>query len=174
MSSIIIHKKNLLLNISKEQKFRKKVEGYMAHITQTLTMNELAKLVPDEWRFSSGGKRYELVGEEEKGYLVRNLDDFTNKRKYSIWKEKMYRYVYNKDLPNVIKYHEKMTAYEREEIERVSEMIEKGESIEGINLTNGEVNSRDNGEETFRLLCDRYKKRYEIGKDMVDCLATTA
>ncbi len=169
-----IHKPSVLSNIAKEENFRKTVEGYIAQIAQTLLYNELAKLVPDEKRFGSSGRKYKLLGETEKGYLVRNLEDFTKKRKYSIWKEKTYRYVYNNDLPNLIKYHEKMTAYEREEIDRVSEMIEKGECIEGINLTNGIENGRDKGEETYRLLCERYKNRYEIGKEMVEKLATNA
>jgi len=110
--------------------------------------------------------------EEKINKVDKQIEELKTKLKYSRWKEKLWRYAYNGDLPNVIKYHEKMEIYERKHMEELNEIISgEGENFQGIrvmefNGDDGEEIERDNTG-GYMMICDEYKKRYEIGKSII-------
>jgi len=108
--------------------------------------------------------------------VEKQIDELKTKLKYSRWKEKLWRYAYNGDLPNVVKYHKKMEIYEREHMEELSEIIGgEGEDFSGIRVMEFHGNDEEEIERDntggYMMICDEYKKRYECGLDIISCLA---
>ena len=161
-------------SIKTEQKFREGLNGIIAKMKNRLYINEIIKLVGEGKCIGNISGVMKLLTEKEEFHYKDNLADYETKRKYSLWKEKLWRYAYNMDLPNVIKYHEKMTSYEREEMDRVGELVFDGVKIGGIEMSGKGHRKESTGEQTYKMLCDEYKKRYGIGKDLVSHLAQVA
>ena len=163
----IMSKSVLKQAIKTEQKFRENLDRHIASTTQKLYYNEIIKLVGEGKCVGNISGVMKLMTEKEELNVKDNLADYTTKRKYSLWKEKLWRYAYNMDLPNVIKYHEKMTTYERVDMDRVGELVFDGVKIGGIEMSAKGHRKESTGEQTYKMLCDEYKKRYGIGKDLV-------
>ena len=113
--------------------------------------------------------------EEKITQVDKQIEELRNKLKYSRWKEKMWRYAYNGDSPNVVKYHEKMEIYERKHMEELNEIIEGDTDYKGLKVMEFHGNDEElkEGDNTggYMMICAEYKKRYEIGKSIIACLA---
>ena len=85
--------------------------------------------------------------------------------KYSLYKEKFFRYLYNSDSPKYHKYHDKLLEIEYSNMEMSSEDSSKT-MVSVIDMENKEFGDRDiiaqRGDEGYRNLCDTYKEQYEF------------
>jgi hypothetical protein len=124
--------------INNEDKHRKDLEIYL-----TLTV---------------GGER--VVEDNEHFY-----EQLQHNIKYSLYKEKFFRYLYNNNTPKYYKYHDKLLEIEHLNMENASENSDKT-CISVIDMERKEFGDRDiiaqRGDEGYRNLCDTYKEQYEF------------
>ena len=178
---IKLNKLMLVDSITIEEQFRDRINGTIIQldaIVQQQNLMYMAKSVGSKAIFmGSHSGKLTLWDDFENGILKveEQLDELRTKLKYSRWKEKMWRYAYNGDLPNVIKYHNKMEIYERNDMEKLSELVNgEGENFSGIRVMkfhgNDEEEKEENNTGGYMMICDEYKRRYDIGKSIIKCL----
>jgi hypothetical protein len=178
---IKLNKLMLVDSITIEEQFRDRINGTIIQldaIVQQQNLMYMAKSVGSKAIFmgSHSGKLTLWDDFDEKITKVeKQLDDLRTKLKYSRWKEKLWRYAYNGDLPNVVKYHKKMEIYEREHLEELNDLVNgEGEDFTGIRVM--EFNGNDEEEREadntggYMIICDEYKRRYDIGKSIINFL----
>ena len=104
--------------------------------------------------------------------LERLLDSLRDNRQVSIYKQKFYTYVYNKDKTNATKYHEKLITLTGDHLEKISEGLEAGKEVTfGINNDiNGKEASFHTGEGGYLALANEFKAGYDNRKMMLGCM----
>ena len=100
------------------------------------------------------------------------LEQMEHNIKYSLYKEKFYRYCYNADYKKYHKYHDKMLEIERENMDNFMEQPDMS-SISVIDTGNKKFTHKDQvnkmGDNGFKVLCDTYKEAYDFRKMIMDC-----
>lgn len=93
-------------------------------------------------------------------------------RRHSIWKQKFYTYVFNRDKANAIKYHDKLHKYEMDSLEELYEEVEAdGEVFCHIdNTINNEDDIVCDGEGSYLRTANAYKKSYETRKKLIELM----
>ena len=104
-----------------------------------------------------------------KAELETLLDNIGNSRKLSIYKQKFYTYVYNKDKANATKYHTKLITLTSEMLEDITDAMEEGEEVKvGINKGaegGAEVIPEEGG---YLAVADEFKRDYDFRKKLLE------
>ena len=93
-------------------------------------------------------------------------------RQNSIWKQKFYTYVYNRDEADAIKYHYKLHKFEMDNLESLHEDSENGKTLVAIidkSQNDGDAET-SNGEGAYLAIANDYKKFYELRKRILGIL----
>ena len=105
-----------------------------------------------------------------KDKLIGLVEQMETSCKYSKWKEKFYRYSYNKDLSNMKKYHDKCSKHEQDTIEDMSENAEGYR----VHIQKTCVNEKEEdhygsatGEGGLLNIAEEFKRFYELRKDFL-------
>lgn len=172
-----LNKTALKESIVIEEQMRDRLNNTINHIdaiAQQQNLMYMAKEVGSNVSFfGSHSGKLELWEDYETKIeaIYKQLVELKTKVKYSVWKEKLWRYAYNGDLPNVIKYHDKMETYERKHMEELNDIVSGDTDYKGIRVMefHGDDEEEREADNTggYMMICDEYKKRYEIGLSII-------
>jgi|TARA_R110001632_G_scaffold165326_1_gene283841 hypothetical protein len=112
------------------------------------------------------GKQFKTDIPKEK--IEKAIKDIKGSIKYSKWKEKFYRYAYNKDYDNMKKYSDKCFEYESKELEDIMDTGGEGYAVNIDYSISGEENVVGSSENGILLIADQYKKFFEVRKDLLE------
>ena len=104
--------------------------------------------------------------------LERLLAKLKDERQLSIYKQKFYTYVYNKDTTNATKYHTKLTTLMSEVLEVISEGLEEGKQVTvGFNndIFGKEANFHTN-QGAYLALANEFKASYDNRKMLLELM----
>ncbi len=92
------------------------------------------------------------------------IDIMTGNIKYSLHKEKFFRYVHNDNLDKAVKYHSKCEKHERDIMDKMSENPHSYNTavFEGSDFT--ELGADENG---YIKTCDEMKSAFEFRRDLI-------
>jgi len=96
------------------------------------------------------------------------IKDIKSSIKYSKWKEKFYRYAYNKDYDNMKKYSDKCFEYESKELEDIMDNGGEGYAVNIDYSISGEESVVGSNENGILLIAEQYKKFFEVRKDLLE------
>mgnify|MGYP003641908003 CR=1 FL=1 len=177
---IKLNKLALVDSITIEEEFRDRINGTIKQLDNIAEQQRIMFMTKSlenvEYIGSISGRLTMWDDFEEKiNKVEKQLDELRTKLKYSRWKEKLWRYAYNGDLPNVIKYHNKMEIYERKDMEELNELVNgEGENFNGIRVMEFHGNDEEEKEADntggYMMICAEYKRRYDIGKSIIKLL----
>ena len=104
--------------------------------------------------------------------IERKLRELKPGIKYSVRKEKFYRYAYNDDKVNAQKYHDKLSETECDFIEDARDIHSGGGDVKYLinhEIHGGEIDT-SNGEEGFRRYCEEMTKANTLRRDIIELL----
>ena len=91
--------------------------------------------------------------------------------KFSLYKEKFFRYLYNADYRKYHKYHDKLVELERTTMDEFMENPDRT-SISLIDATSDYLTEKDQidkrGDNGFKVCCDTFKQCYDFRKRMMN------
>ena len=125
----------------------------------------------DDWSDSRPKKPQSLaeLHPEGKEGLIRAIANLVTLRQPSLWKQKFYTYVYNRDKANATKYHDKLFKHSNEKLEELNEAMERGEEIKiALNhAVNEGGTSIDTAEGGYLRIANEFKKAHEQRKGLL-------
>lgn len=144
-----IHYEALKVFINNSRLYKKECDDEFKRITEFID-----QLTP--------GKKYY----EKKDHLLGQKECKRHNKHYASMTLKFYIYTYNKDLTNMEKQHNKLTAYELEGIEKLrDDPSHQNTSIRSIDT--GKVDE-GTGEGGLIMMADVLKDSYKSRKDMIE------
>jgi hypothetical protein len=133
---------------------------------------DLKRWISEEDDHRSQLKTYKLLSLLEGSRNDHWGEQMEHNIKYSLYKEKFYRYLYNADYKKYHKYHEKMLEIERENMDNFMEQPDKS-SISVIDSGTKTFTHKDQvdkqGDNGFKVCCDTYKEAYDFRKMLMNC-----
>ncbi len=158
-----INKPEIKKVITREEKYRKELEQRRTHY-MLMSMSKMGATIMSIQRGAEFGKQFETDLPKEK--IDKAIEQLKPCIKYSQWKEKFYRYAYNKDYDNMKKYSEKCSKYENESLDELMDDCE-GVAVQIDRKLHDKENQFGKGEEAFRLIANEYKNCYDARKDLL-------
>ena len=116
------------------------------------------------------GKQFETELSKEK--IENAIKDIKGSIKYSQWKEKFYRYTYNKDLDNMKKYNVKCSKYENQELDAVMDLGGESYMVNIDHSLNGKEPEIGTGEGGVLLIAEQFKKCFEARKELIQIVGS--
>ena len=105
-----------------------------------------------------------------KAEIERILAGIKPGRQNSIWKQKFYTYVYNRDKANATKYHHKLQKFEMDRLEELHEESENGTTLVTIiddTINGGDADETSNNEGAYLAIANEFKKSYDLRKKLL-------
>ena len=158
-----INKQEIQKVITREEEYRQELKERNTHY-MLMSMAKMGVNIMSLQRGAEFGNQFETDIPKEK--IDKAIEQLKPCIKYSQWKEKFYRYAYNKDYDNMKKYSLKCSKHENESLDELMEDSE-GLAVQIDRTLHDKENSFGKNEEALRLIANEYKKCYETRKDLL-------
>ena len=161
-----INKHELQKVIANEGRYREKELETRINSYYLMSMCKDGATIMSLQRGAEFGKQFETDIPKER--IERAIKDIKGSIKYSKWKEKFYRYAYNKDYDNMMKYSDKCFKYESKELEDIMDTGGEGYAVNIDHSFFGKENVVGSNENGILLIAEQYKKFFEVRKDLLE------